>query len=111
MVKTEHWWWNAARVEIDHRAREARLQLEHIERLLISRTLPVPSWPRWLRDRGGLRFFRAGCRRTRWSRVAPWGLRRLQPRHFPIEVCIAACNAPVAVRASVGGMVRRPGTW
>ena len=111
MLKTEHWWWNAARVEIDQRARDARLQLEHLERLLISRVLPMPSWPKWLHDRRGLRFFRAGCRRTRWSRVAPRGLRRPHTRHIPIEACIAACGAPVAVRTSVGGMVHRPGTW
>ena len=111
MTKPDHWWWSEARAEIDHRAREARLQLENIERLLIPRTLTVPSWPRWLRDRGGLRFFRAGCRRIRWSRVAPRSLRRLQPRHIPIEACFAACGAPVAVRASVGHIVRRPGTW
>ena len=111
MLRPDLSWWSAARVEIDHRAREARLQLEHIERLLISRVLPTPSWPSSLRDRWGLGFFRAGCRRTRWSRVALRSLRRLQPRHIPIEACIAACRAPVAVRASVGGMVRRPGTW
>lgn len=111
MFKSDNWSWSAARAEIDHRAREARLELEHIERLLISRVLPMPSWPRWLRERRGLRFFRAGCRRTRSSRAAPRGLGRPQPRHIPIEACIAACGAPVAARASVGGMVRRPGTW
>ena len=40
MLSPDLWWSNAARVEIDHRARQARLRLEHLERLLISRVLP-----------------------------------------------------------------------
>ena len=61
MLRPDLWWWNAARVEIDHRAREARLRLEHLERLLILRVLPA-SRPRRVFDRRGLRFFRGGVR-------------------------------------------------
>jgi hypothetical protein len=32
MLSPDLWWWNAARVEIDHRAREARFRLEHLEK-------------------------------------------------------------------------------
>ena len=90
MLKPEHWWWNAARVEIDQRARDARLRLEQIERLLISRVLPKRPQPRPIPRRRGLRFFRGGCVQTRSTRVLPPGLWRRQTCPIPIEVCIAA---------------------
>jgi len=34
MLSPDLWWSNAARVEIDHRAREARFRLEHLGGLL-----------------------------------------------------------------------------
>jgi hypothetical protein len=88
MLRSDLWCWSATRVEIDHRAREARLRLEHLERLLISRVLPT-SQPRRVFDRRGLRFFRAGCVRGRSTKVAPTGPRRGHTHHFPIEVCVA----------------------
>ena len=88
MLKPDLWWWNAARVEIDHRAREARLRLEHLERLLIMRVLPT-SRPRRVLPRRGLRFFRGGCVQGRSTRVAPPGPRCGHARHIPTEVCIA----------------------
>ena len=109
MLGPDHGWWSAARVEIDHRARDARLRLEHLERLLISRVLPTPLRPRWVLDRRGLRFFRGGCAQTRSTRVAPPTPRR-RASHIPTEICIAASSAPAAVRAALGGMVRGPGT-
>jgi hypothetical protein len=90
MLKPEHWWWNAARVEIDQRARDARLRLEQIERLLISGVLPTRPLPRPMPRRRGLRFFRGGCVQTRSTRVLPPGLWRRQTCPIPIEVCIAA---------------------
>jgi len=89
MLKPEHWWWNAARVEIDQRARDARLQLEHLERLLISRVLPTRSRPDRLLDRRGLRFFRGGCVQTRSTKVAPPGPRHGQARPIQTETCVA----------------------
>ena len=82
MLKTEHWWWNAARVEIDQRARDARLQLEHLERLFKVRLLPTQ------------RFFRGGCVQSRATKVAPPGPLRRHTRHFPTEACIAASGMP-----------------
>ena len=89
MFGPDHGWWSAARVEIDHRAREARLRLEQLERLLISRVLPTRSQPKRMLDRRGLRFFRGGCVQTRSTKLAP-GRRRRQTCPIPIEVCIAA---------------------
>ena len=90
MWRPDLWSWSAARAEIDHRARETRLRLEQIERLLISRVLPERAQPRPMPQRRGLRFFREGCVQTRSTRVAPLGPRRRQTRPIPIEVCIAA---------------------
>ena len=90
MWRPDLWSLSAARVEIDHRAREARLRLEQIERLLISRVLPERAQPRPIPRRRGLRFFRGGCVQTRSTRVLPPGLWRRQTCPIPIEVCIAA---------------------
>jgi hypothetical protein len=49
---------SVARSEIDHCAREARLRLERLERLLVLRVLPT-SRPKRVLDRRGLRFFLA----------------------------------------------------
>jgi hypothetical protein len=81
--------WSAARVEIDHRAREARLQLERIERLLILRVLPTQSRPRRMLDRRGLLFFRGGCVQTRSAKPAPPGPWHDQTRHIPTDICVA----------------------
>jgi hypothetical protein len=89
MVKPEFWWWSAARAEIDQRAREARLRLEHLERLLISRVLPTQSGPSQVLHQRGLRFFRGGCVQTRSTKVAPPGPRYGQPRPIPTDFCIA----------------------
>ena len=88
MLRSDLWWWSAARVEIDHRAREARLRLEHLEMLLLSRVLPT-SRPRRVLDRRGLRFFRGGCVQSRSTKMAPPGPRYGQPRPIPTDVCIA----------------------
>jgi len=88
MFRPDLWWWNAARVEIDYRARDARLRLEHLERLLILR-VPPASRPRRTLDRRGLRFFRAGCVRGQSTKVAPPGPRYGQPRPMPTDTCIA----------------------
>ena len=82
MVKPDFWWWGAARAEIDQRAREARLRLEHLERLLILRVLPT-SRPRRGFDRRGLRFFRGRCVQSRSVKMAPPGPRYGQPRPIP----------------------------
>ena len=40
MLSPDLWWSNAARVEIDHRAREARFRLEHLGGLLADAGAP-----------------------------------------------------------------------
>ena len=40
MLSPDLWWSNAARVEIDHRAREARFRLEHLGGLLAEKGAP-----------------------------------------------------------------------
>lgn len=54
MARTDLWRPSATRIELDQRSREARLRLEHAERLLELRLLPRQSLLRRL-----LRFFRA----------------------------------------------------
>jgi hypothetical protein len=88
MVKPEFWWWGAARAEIDQRARDARLRLEHLERRLILR-VPTRSRPKRVVHRRGLAFFRGGCVPAQSTKVAQHG----QARRFPTEVCIAARGA------------------
>jgi hypothetical protein len=46
MSRSDLWRWSATRVEVDHRSRQARLRLEHLERLPIVRALPSRSWVR-----------------------------------------------------------------
>ena len=110
MLRPDLRWWSTARVEIDQRAREARLRLEHLERLLIWRVLPTRSWPRRMLDRRAPRFFRGGCVENRSTQVAPPGPRRGQACPIPTEVRIAASGVPVAVKPAVAGMVHGPST-
>jgi hypothetical protein len=95
MLKPDFWLRSAARAEIDQRARDARLRLEHLERLLKLRLLPVRSL-RGLLDYGrGRRFFRGGRAQSRSAKIAPIGMRRRpQSRDIPTEACIAACSCP-----------------
>ena len=110
MLRPDLPWWSAARVEIDHRAREARLRLERLERLLMLRVVPTRSWPRRVLDRRGPRFFSEGYGQSRSTKVAPPDPQRRHARHFPTEICIAASGVPEAVKAAIGGMVCGPGT-
>jgi len=48
---------SAPRVELDQRSREARLRLEHVERLLVVRPLPRRSFLRRVLRRLGLRIY------------------------------------------------------
>jgi len=94
MSRTDLWWWNAARVEIDHRSREARLRLEQLERLLMQRVLRTRSWPRWVLYRLGQRPFGGGREQGRSPEIAPTGTRRRQSRDIPTEI-------------RIGGVMRR----
>jgi len=91
MSRTDLWWWSAARVEIDQRAREARLRFEQLERMLRLRGRPTRSSPRRvLYRRRGLGFFSGRRVQSRSAKVTPTGPRCRQARHIPTEVCVAA---------------------
>jgi len=101
MARIDLWRWSATRVEIDHRAREARLRLEHLERLLIMRALPAQSWVSRILYRREARFFGGGRMLDRSAKVDRTGVRRREARHFPTGLCGLA----LAVRGAVGGTV------
>jgi hypothetical protein len=44
MLRTNLWNDSVSRVVLDHRSREAHLQLERLERLLVPRAAVVASW-------------------------------------------------------------------
>jgi hypothetical protein len=90
MSRIDFWRWSASRVEIDQRAREARLRLEYLERLLMLRLLPAQSWLGRIHFGRGPRFFRGGCVQSRSTKIAPTGARCGHACHIPTEVCIAA---------------------
>jgi hypothetical protein len=56
---------SASRVEIDQRARDARLRLEQIERLLVSRAALTASWLRRVLYLSSLGGFGVGSRTSR----------------------------------------------
>ena len=55
---------NVPRVELDQRARDARLRLERAERLLMPRPAARQAWLRWLICISDVRFY-AGARKGR----------------------------------------------
>jgi hypothetical protein len=44
MARRKPWSNNVSRVELDHRARDARVRLVRLERLLVQRTAAAGSW-------------------------------------------------------------------
>ena len=48
MLKVEAWNKSVPRVELDQRARDARLRLERVERLLVPRAAMIVSWFGWV---------------------------------------------------------------
>jgi hypothetical protein len=55
---------NAPRVEVDQRARQARLRQERVERLFMPRPAAKSHWIRWLICLSEVRFY-AGARKGR----------------------------------------------
>jgi hypothetical protein len=88
MGKPGSWWWSAARAEIDQRARDARLKLEQVERLLKLPAPPAQSAPTRALDQRVLRFFRGGCVQTGSTRTWP-GPRYGRARPIPTDICDA----------------------
>ena len=106
MSRIDLWRWSATRVEVDHRAREARLRLEHLERLLIMRALPAQSWVSRIVFRREGRFSSGARMLDRSTKIDPTGLRRREARHIPTGLCGATSGLALAVRGAIGGTVR-----
>ncbi len=89
---------NAPRVELDQRSREARLRLEHVERLLIVHPLPKQSFLRRVLHRLGLRIYVGELVAGQSGRTAPTGGRARQGRRMPSEnggAGSSCCTAPL----------------
>ena len=107
MSRIDFWRWSATRVEIDHRAREARLRLEHLERLLVMRALPAQSWvSRILYRREGRFYSGGGHMLDRSTKIDRTGVRHREARHIPAGLCGATSGLALAVRGGIGGTVR-----
>ena len=65
MSSSNFWSWSLSRVELDQRAREARLRLERLERLLISRTAAKRARLRRLPFLLGIGGYRRGPQKRR----------------------------------------------
>jgi hypothetical protein len=106
MSRIDLWRRSAARVEIDHRAREARLRLEHLERLLIMRARPARSWVSRILYRREARFFGGARMLDRSTKIDRTGVRHREARHIPAVLCGAASGLALAVRGVIGDTVR-----
>ncbi len=102
MSRIDLWRWSATRVEIDHRAREARLRLEHLERLLIMGALPAQSWVSRILYRREGRFFGGGRMLDRSTKIDSTGAEHREARHIPAALCGAMSGLALAVRGAIG---------
>jgi hypothetical protein len=90
---------SAPRVELDQRSREARLRLEHAERLLVVRPLPRQSFLRRVLRRLGLRIYVGEHVAGKSGRAALTRGRPRQGRRMPSEtggVGGSCCSALLA---------------
>ena len=94
MARSDIWRWSATRVEIDQRSREARLRLEHVERLLKLRVLPARSWVRRILYWRGRLSFGAERMLDRSAKTDATGAGCQAVGHIPTAVCGAAIALP-----------------
>jgi hypothetical protein len=88
---------SAPRVELDQRSREARLRLEHVERLLVVRPLPRLSFLKRVLRRLGLRIYVGKQVEGRSGKAVQTDGRPRQGRRMPGETAGGAssfCAAP-----------------
>ncbi len=111
MARIDLWRWSATRVEIDHRAREARLRLEHLERLLLMRALPARSWVSRILFRREGHFFGGARMPVRSTKVDRADMRHREVRHIPAVLCGAASGLALAVRGAIGATVRTAASY
>jgi hypothetical protein len=93
MPRSDLWRWSATRVEIDHRARDARLGLERLERFLMLRVLPARSWL-------GRGFFGGGRDQGRTAKISSPREKSRPSCETPTEVRVAGGALAVAVKAA-----------
>jgi hypothetical protein len=93
--RTDLWRTSAPRVELDSRSREARLQLEHAQRLAVPLT---QSWLSRMRYRFGLRLFSAGRAGRRSA-----GSRDGEARDIPTGFGLLASGLPAAMLVIFAG--------
>jgi hypothetical protein len=91
--RTDLWRRSAPRVELDSRSREARLQLERAQQLVIP---PTQSW--LSRMRFGLRLLGAGRGERRSA-----GSRDGEARDIPTGFGLLASGVPAAVLIAIAG--------
>lgn len=96
MSRTDFWRWSATRVEIDHRAREARLRLDRLERLLMLRLLPTRPWLIRLPYMRGSRSVDGGRLQSRSDSIDQSGTQLRRPRRFPADICCTAVSGLAA---------------
>jgi hypothetical protein len=96
MLKANVWSKSVPRVELDQRAREARLRLERIERLLVPSAAVTASW---LRRAALCRFSFGIYGEARRGNRTGGPLRNRRPSRMPkiregcLEVCGSVCHA------------------
>ena len=100
MPRTDLWRTSATRVEVDQRSREARLHLEHAQRLLGPQTR---SWLSRMRYRFGSRLFGGGRAAGRSADAAAAGSLEDEGRDIPTAFGLLASAVPVAVLAALAG--------
>jgi hypothetical protein len=103
MLRTNLWNESVPRVELDQRARDARLRLEQLERLLAPRAAAAPSW---LGRAVCLFSFSYGSRGDRTQR--PLSNRRPSRTPKISDVWLGMCES---ARSRVGGCALPASTW
>ena len=100
MPRTDLWRTSATRVEVDQRSREARLNLEHAQRLV---GLQTRSWLSRMRYRFGSRLFGGGRVAGRSADAAAAGAGEDEGLDIPTGFGLLATAVPVVVLIALAG--------
>lgn len=98
MPRSDLWRTSATRIEVDQRSREARLQLEHAQRLL---ALPTRSWLSRMRYHFGWHLFGGGRVQVESVDVAGSASREDEGRDLPTGFGLLASGLPAAILAAL----------
>jgi len=99
---------NATRVELNYRSREARLQLEHTERLLVVRLLPKQSLLRRVLRVFALRHYAGGHIEAGAAETTLTRLRAHQESDDPAVTKVTAGNLCAVAITSASTIISRP---